>query len=116
MRVERSTASQVNDVLARLTKEKEKQKNPLLAEELSKPTNYEDVVKQKDEEERLRKEERARKRKERRKKKKEEEPVAEEEEQAEEDDGEEEVEEGGIDPAMAAMMGFSGFGGGNKNH
>jgi U4/U6.U5 tri-snRNP component SNU23 len=114
MRVERSTADQVNDVLARLTKEKEKKKDPFLAEQLSKPTNYEDVVKQKDEEERLRKEERARKRKERRKKNKEEEPVEDEPEDGEGE--EEEVEEEGIDPTMAAMMGFSGFGGGNKNH
>jgi hypothetical protein len=42
----------------------------------------------------------------------EQEPVKKEE--AEEKEAEE-VEEGGIDPNLAAMMGFSGFGSGNKN-
>jgi U4/U6.U5 tri-snRNP component SNU23 len=104
MRVERSTTDEIKNRLERLTKEKEKKNNPLE----SAASSFEDLVKQKDDEAQNRKEERARKRKER-KKKAQVEPV--------EEDGEEEeqVGTGGMDPAMAAMMGFSGFGGGNKN-
>jgi U4/U6.U5 tri-snRNP component SNU23 len=105
MRVERSTTDQVKNRLERLAKEQEKKNDPL---ESTTSSNFEDVVKQKDNEAQNRKEERARKRKER-KKKAQEEPVEEDE------DEEEQVETGGMDPAMAAMMGFSGFGGGNKN-
>jgi U4/U6.U5 tri-snRNP component SNU23 len=105
MRVERSTTDEVKNRLERLTKEKEKKNEPL---ESAASTNFEDAVKQKDDEAQKRKEERARKRKER-KIKVQEKPVEEDEEE------EEEVEAGGMDPAMAAMMGFSGFGGGNKN-
>jgi U4/U6.U5 tri-snRNP component SNU23 len=124
MRVERSTKDQVSSRLAMLAKEKEKQKNALLEEN---EESFHDIVRAKDEEAQRRKEERARQRKERKKMKK---AVAaqpqgdsDNEEEANQDpaqnsnDGEEEteVDEGGIDHGIAAMMGFSGFGGGNKN-
>mmetsp|Transcript_4823 Transcript_4823/g.12281 ORF Transcript_4823/g.12281 Transcript_4823/m.12281 type:complete len:349 (+) Transcript_4823:139-1185(+) len=105
---------------------------------------YHTLVKSKDEELRRKKEERKRERKERKKLKKKLEQAQqgpEEEEEEKEEDGngdgdeqkqaedggkeeedgrqDEEAEEdgggGGIDPDIAAMMGFSGFGGGNKN-
>jgi U4/U6.U5 tri-snRNP component SNU23 len=107
MRVERSTKDQVASRLEMLAKEQEKAKHSLLnpvAEE-----NFHDMVKAKDEEERRRKEERAQKRKDRKKKLKQE--VAQEDEEEETEEAEEET----IDPALAAMMGFSGFGGGSKN-
>ena len=102
MRVERSTKDELMNRLGQLTKKKKEDElqaaviNPLVA------TNYEDIVKSKDEEAQRRKQERQRKRQER--KKKLQEPVE-----------EEETEEEGINPDMAALMGFSGFGGGNKN-
>jgi U4/U6.U5 tri-snRNP component SNU23 len=113
MRVERSTKDQVSSRLALLAKEK---KSTKLLDETVEAENFYDVVKAKDEEAKRRKEERARKRKERKMMKRneaeEQEPVKKEE--AEEKEAEE-VEEGGIDPNLAAMMGFSGFGSGNKN-
>ena len=103
MRVEQNTKDQVKVRLLELAKQNEKQLD------LSDATiiNYEDVVKKEEEELRRRKEERARNR-ERRKKKTNE--IDKDETFSEEAD-EEEPE---LDPAMAAMMGFSGFGGGNK--
>jgi U4/U6.U5 tri-snRNP component SNU23 len=67
--------------------------------------NYDEIVKAKDEEAEQRKEERANKRRERKQR------------LAQKDEGgeDEELETAQIDPGMAAMMGFSGFGGGNKN-
>ena len=130
MRVERSTKDQVTSRLEALAKEKEEasNKNLLVDEE---EEDFFDVVKARDEEAKRQKEERARKRKERRKEKKaaargqqqQQSPAADKTTEAQSKDdgeerggGEEEVEEGGVDPALAAMMGFSGFGGGNKNH
>jgi U4/U6.U5 tri-snRNP component SNU23 len=120
MRVERSTKDQVSSRLALLAKEK---KSTKLLDETVEEENFYDVVKAKDEEAKRRKEERAIKRKERKMMKKnepqEQEPVKKEpvkkEETEEQEAEEEEVEEGGIDPSLAAMMGFSGFGSGNKN-
>lgn len=114
MRVERSTKEQVSSRLAMLAKEKESTSSLLDSVE---EESFYDIVKSKDEEAKRRKEERARKRKERKLKKKQEqrEPIKEEEKIDEENAETEEVEEGGIDPSLAAMMGFSGFGGGNKN-
>ena len=114
MRVERSTKDQVSSRLAMLAKEKESTSSLLDSVE---EESFYDIVKSKDEEAKRRKEERARKRKERKLKKKQEqrEPIKEEENIEEENAEAEEVEEGGIDPSLAAMMGFSGFGGGNKN-
>jgi U4/U6.U5 tri-snRNP component SNU23 len=103
MRVERSTGS---DLLLKLNQLKQKKQAVAKEEE----TSYDKLVQDKDEQEQRRKEERQRMRKERKKLQKEMEP----EEQPGEDGEEEEVE--GIDPDMAAMMGFAGFGGGNKNH
>lgn len=101
MRVEKSTTSQLKERLAQLAKEKEEANNKKDKE----PTNYEEIVKAKDEETLKRKEERARKREERKKR-------IQEEKVEEEND--EEVEEEELHPDMAAMMGFAGFGGGNK--
>jgi U4/U6.U5 tri-snRNP component SNU23 len=110
MRVERSTKDQVTSRLALLAEEKEKKTKDLLDPAFEE--SFHDIVKAKDEEARRRKEERSQQRKERKKKMKEvaqqpppeEEPVEEEETEG--------VEEGALDPALAAMMGFSGFGGG----
>ena len=99
MRVEKSTKDQVKERLAQLAKEKE----AINKEGEEEPMNFEDVVKAKDEEALKRKEERARKREERKKRM-----------QQEEEEEEEEVEEEELHPDMAAMMGFAGFGGGNK--
>ena len=120
MRVERSTKDQVVSRLERLAKEKEalrKGNNNFDDEEI----DYEDAVRAKDEEDRRRKEERKKKRKERKKKlrqQEKEQPQNGDTEEVKETANEEEddVEDGGVDPAMAAMMGFSGFGGGKKNN
>jgi U4/U6.U5 tri-snRNP component SNU23 len=105
MRVERSTKDQLRDRLQALTKQKEAAAEPLLA------TNFDELVKQKDEQVQRRKEERQRKRQERKQKL----PQAPPEPEPELGNGDEHnVEEEGIDPALAAMMGFGGFGGGNK--
>jgi U4/U6.U5 tri-snRNP component SNU23 len=98
MRVEKSTADQVKERLAQLKREREEKDNKNNVEET---TDFEDVIKAKDEEALKRKEERARKREERKKR------LQEAEEPAE-------VETEEIHPDMAAMMGFAGFGGGNK--
>lgn len=115
MRVERSTKDQVSSRLALLAKEK---KSTKLLDETVEEENFYDVVKAKDEEAKRRKEERARKRKERKMMKRneaQEQGPAKKEEAEEQEAEEEEVEEGGMDPNLAAMMGFSGFGSGNKN-
>lgn len=98
MRVEKSTADQVKERLAQLKREREEKDNKNNVEET---TDFEDVIKAKDEEALKRKAERARKREERKKR------LQEAEEPAE-------VETEEIHPDMAAMMGFAGFGGGNK--
>jgi len=99
MRIEQSTKDQVQAKLAELAKRHEQELDIQQTEE----TNYEAMIEKKDEEVQLRKAERAKKREERKKKVN----------QIEHDDEEEEGEPE-LDPAMAAMMGFSGFGGGNK--
>ena len=109
MRVERSTKDQMLGRLSQLAKEKERaEKNSDTAKF---ETDYSDVVKAKDEEEAERKAERARRRKEQKKQKREAKEKPKEESEEEEDEAEEE----GINPDLAAMMGFSGFGGGGKN-
>lgn len=105
MRVEKSTTSQVKERLAQLAKEREEANNKGKEE----PTNFEEVVKAKDGEALKRKEERARKREERKKR-----IEQQEQKQQEEEEEEEDVEEEELHPDMAAMMGFAGFGGGNK--
>lgn len=120
MRVERSTKDQVADRLAALVKQKEKSKKESEFDEPQEEEMYNDMVKAKDKELKKKQEERKRERKERRKKKKEEQknetkPTTAEDTteagSAQEANGEED-EAGGIDPNLAAMMGFSGFGGG----
>lgn len=113
MRVERSSKDQVMEKLKQLTKRKENELSDV-------EVNYEELVKRKDEEEQRRREERKRKRQERKLKAREQQPHdddedgdVEGEEEKQDDTNEEETEE--IDPQLAAMMGFSGFGGGNKN-
>lgn len=97
MRIEQNTKDQVQAMLAELTKQNEI-KN---VSSVDMETNFEDALRTRDEEAIQRKEERSRKREERKKK------------IHEVDDDEDDVEPE-IDPAMAAMMGFSGFGGCNK--
>lgn len=98
MRVEKSTADQVKERLAQLKREREEKDNKSSIEETP---DFEDAVKAKDEEALKRKAERARKREERKKRL-----------QEAEEPAEEEAEE--VHPDIAAMMGFAGFGGGNK--
>lgn len=93
MRVERSTTEQVQDRLQKLVKKQD-------PDPVEKPLSPAEILKAKDEELRKRKEERAKKREERKKKVKQQDEVGDDEEEPQ------------IDPAMAAMMGFSGFGGG----
>ncbi|CAB9510583.1 matrin-type protein 2 [Seminavis robusta] len=122
MRVERSTKDQMLGRLSTLAKEKDraKQKSEAELEEMEEP-NFHVMVKKKDENEAKKKEERAKKRKEKKKKKKqaaeataEPKAIPHEEPEATKDAGgdEEEEAEATIDPALAAMMGFSNFGGG----
>ena len=122
MRVERSSKDQMLGRLSQLTKEKERKEKKSDIELEIQETNYQNVVKEKDEEEAKKKEEKAKRRKEKKEQKrlaglgpalpppKEAQPEADEGGEAEE----EEEEEGGINPDMAAMMGFSGFGGSSK--
>ena len=110
MRVERSTKDDLKNRLSQLTKKKEEVEK---REEIPEPEmKYEDLVKQKDEDEQRRKDERRKKRQERKKRLQQQGSTGEEQEDEEEEG--EEVQSEGLDPAMAAMMGFSGFGGGNK--
>eukprot|EP00566_Odontella_aurita_P015582 CAMPEP_0113562674 /NCGR_PEP_ID=MMETSP0015_2-20120614/20653_1 /TAXON_ID=2838 /ORGANISM="Odontella" /LENGTH=286 /DNA_ID=CAMNT_0000464587 /DNA_START=111 /DNA_END=971 /DNA_ORIENTATION=+ /assembly_acc=CAM_ASM_000160 len=108
MRVEKVSAKEVTGKLAELAEAKRAVKgaNGALASSRGSAggdggdTNeFEDMVRKKDEEALRRKAERARKREERKRR---------EQEEAEE-------EEVGMDPDIAAMMGFGGFGGGHKN-
>ena len=142
MRVEKSTTDEVSGVLSGLAaKKREREKSSAMLSgggsvASSEAVDFEDVVRKKDEEALRRKAERARRREERKCKEKGEVNVSstvqlqqavvngtankdeEKEETAEGDnpaeEEEEEEEEGGIDPAMAAMMGFSGFGSSKK--
>lgn len=125
MRVERSTKDQVLSKLEAMKKAKEKKlKVDGMNQFEEDEEDYNEIVRAKDEELKRRKEERKRERKERKKKKKEKLKAPPVSETNQETDGEEKAEaeidqEGGdgsgLDPNIAAMMGFSGFGGGNKN-
>jgi U4/U6.U5 tri-snRNP component SNU23 len=101
MRVERSTKDDVLNALSSLSKKKKEDEQAGEIQE----TSYEDVVKEKDEELKRRKEERKKRRQERKKRAQEQPEV----EETEVGDNEEEVEVQ-VDPALAAMMGFSSFG------
>jgi U4/U6.U5 tri-snRNP component SNU23 len=130
MRVERSTKQDLAAKLSALVQKKEEQQDAkkssstiagMAGDDDGDESNYyNNMVKAKDDELERRKEERRRKRQERKNKATTPpplpppEPPKEEEEQGEEEEeAEEETPE--MDPAMAAMMGFSGFGGGKKN-
>mmetsp|Transcript_10507 Transcript_10507/g.22805 ORF Transcript_10507/g.22805 Transcript_10507/m.22805 type:complete len:300 (-) Transcript_10507:169-1068(-) len=109
MRVEKSTKHQVTSRLSALAEVKRKAELAATTAALrgenpaaDQVDEFEDAVRRKDEEALQRKTERARRREERKK------------EQEEQDEEEEELS-GGLDPAMAAMMGFNGFGGSKKN-
>ncbi len=124
MRVEKSTTEEVSGVLKGLAEKKRERdgNNAITA-----PIDFVDVVRQKDEEALKRKAERARKREERKQRERGEVQVVVEQgknndddarenpaEGGDDDDNEVEVEEEGMHPDLAAMMGFSGFGGGRK--
>jgi U4/U6.U5 tri-snRNP component SNU23 len=130
MRVERSTKDQVVSRLEGMVKEKERCSKATgmdRFEEDEEEEDFNEIVKAKDEELKRRKEERKRERKERRRKKKEHQTASaetgsdkaikrsDEKEQVILEEANEESNSGGLDPNIAAMMGFSGFGGGNKN-
>ena len=123
MRVERSTKDQIVSRLAALVKAKERNKNsglkkPMDAEE----KDFNEIVNTKDEELRRNIEERKRARKERKKKKKERlkaeaEMLGHKSEVSTPEDETLAVEErtgDGVDPNIAMMMGFSGFGASNN--
>ena len=103
MRVERSTKSQLQDRLKHLVQEQKKK--PDEEEEV----DFDVMVQAKDEALQKQREERRRQRKERKKQ------LAEQKSAPPDEEADEEVEVEGIDPDMAAMMGFSGFGGSAKN-
>jgi U4/U6.U5 tri-snRNP component SNU23 len=104
MRVERTSKDSLLNKLSQLTKRKEvEEKRSAEVDPADDGPNYDEIVKAKDEEAQTRKEERAEKRRQRKQR------------LVEKDQGEEDDESPQIDPGMAAMMGFSGFGGGSKN-
>jgi U4/U6.U5 tri-snRNP component SNU23 len=120
MRVERSSKDQLLSRLEELSKKKglEQQRSGSGAAML----DYHELVQSKDEEERRRKEERRQKRQDRKKRLAEQEQQNESEDNGDDEDrnendeeaegeGEDEDAEPQVDPALAAMMGFSGFGG-----
>ena len=119
MRVERSNKDQLMSRLKSLTEEKKlkEMKSSSLLDEPTAGTNYDEIVKERDDALLRRKEERRRRRKERKQMKKAEQKQekAEELQDETEEQTTDEVVEEGIDPAMAAVMGFSGFGGSSKN-
>jgi U4/U6.U5 tri-snRNP component SNU23 len=104
MRVERTSKDSLMNKLSQLTKRKEAEEKRSAEVDPADDDgpNYDDIVKAKDKEAVDRKEERANKRRERKQRLK-------QTDEGEEDEGEETAQ---LDPAMAAMMGFSGFGGG----
>lgn len=111
MRAATSTAAQVRDRMADLARQRHREEAVIGTHHTNTAVSlFEDVVRAKDEEALRRKAERSRKREARKQQQREEEERA-----AHFSDGEEEEDDGGLDPAMAAMMGFSGFGSGNKN-
>jgi U4/U6.U5 tri-snRNP component SNU23 len=100
MRVQRSTEEEIQQRLEAL-----KKKSKEVQEESN--IDFGQLVKEKDDLEEKRKEERQRKRKERRKMQKE----LQEKNESNESNEEEEVVVEEVNPDMAALMGFSGFGG-----
>ena len=128
MRVERSTKDQVATRLEAMVKVKGRSSKAVGIDQFDEDEeDFNEIVRAKDEELMRRKEERKRERKERKKKKKkhlkestesrsnETPKVCDEKEEVTLENGDEEGSSNGLDPNIAAMMGFSGFGGGNKN-
>lgn len=128
MRAEKSTTAEVGGLLKGLAEKRARESGAHLGAAAA--VDFEDTVRQKDAEALRRKAERARRREERKRRGKEgatgagplhvvadsstvEEKPTGDGNPAEEEAGEEEEEEG-IDPNLAAMMGFSGFGGSRK--
>jgi U4/U6.U5 tri-snRNP component SNU23 len=103
MRVERTSKDSLMNKLSQLTKRKEEEQKRSEVDPAEDGPNYDAIVIAKDKEAENRKEERANKRRERKQR------LVAQKDQGEED---EELETAEIDPGMAAMMGFSGFGGG----
>lgn len=121
MRVERSTKNQINSRLEAMVKAKERSSKFLATDQFEEDEeHFNEIVKAKDEELKRRQEERKRERKERKRKKKAQKNIASETESRNGDEKDqtlleeanEEGNDGGLDPNIAAMMGFSGFGGG----
>jgi len=110
MRIAKSTTNEVVSKLDQLAKQqKAKETEEILNEgkedeEDANAKAFQDIVKKKDDEIEERKADRKRRREERKKK------VREEAEKKESEGEEEEDEDDGVNPDMAAMMGFSGFG------
>mmetsp|Transcript_1461 Transcript_1461/g.3232 ORF Transcript_1461/g.3232 Transcript_1461/m.3232 type:complete len:289 (+) Transcript_1461:60-926(+) len=125
MRVERSTQDQVVSRLAALVKAKEKTKKDSGFDRLMEEDeeDFNEIVKAKDEQFRRKKEERKRERKQRKKEKKEQQKATAKSSSHNSEQSTAEKftlssdnrNDNGIDPNIAAMMGFSGFGGGTKN-
>jgi U4/U6.U5 tri-snRNP component SNU23 len=116
MRVERSTKDQLQDKLKQLAATKLRVTAASDDDDLKNDNKEEDhhaIVQTKDEERRQRKEEREQRRREKKRRQEEESKALQPENDDDEDD--DEPTEVAIDPDMAAMMGFAGFGGGNKN-
>eukprot|EP00536_Pseudo-nitzschia_multiseries_P015044 jgi/Psemu1/320780/estExt_fgenesh1_pm.C_8120003 len=110
MRVERSTKDQVVSRLESLVKARERtKKGPALDHLMENEEDFEEVVKAKDQELKRKKEERKRERKKRKDRQNSQIDTEKQESPSKEQNDE------GIDPNIAAMMGFSGFGGVNKN-
>jgi len=119
MRVQKSTTDEVSGVLQGLAKRKRDRENDP-DREMMEPVDFEEMIRNKDAKAAARKAERARRREERKRKERGEIPDAPKPAPPppppEVNDGSEEegYEEGGIDPALAAMMGISGFGSSKK--
>ncbi|KAL7495308.1 hypothetical protein ACHAWT_003778 [Skeletonema menzelii] len=119
MRVEKSTTEEVSGVLKGLAEKRREREGNKSGSQSA--IDFEDVIRQKDEEALKRKAARARKREERKRRERGESQqviVQEKNDNVEqnpaEEGDEEEVEEEGMHPDLAAMMGFSGFGGSQK--
>lgn len=127
MRVQKSTTDEVSGVLQGLAKKKRDRENDP-DKGMTEPVDFEEMIRNKDAQAAARKAERARRREERKRKERGEIPDAPDPAAPPPPEvhdgpssagdnggsGEEEYEEGGIDPALAAMMGISNFGSSKK--
>lgn len=118
MRVQKSTTDEVSGVLQGLAKSKRDRENDP-DKEMMEPVDFEEMIRNKDAKAAARKAERARRREERKRKERGEipdvpKPAPPPPPEVNDGSEEEEYEEGGIDPALAVMMGISGFGSSKK--